>query len=205
MTEPLNEIVSLLDLEQIDENIFRGHSPQTGLRQVYGGQAVAQALVAAQRTTPIDRLAHSLHAYFILAGDPNIPIIFQVERVRDGKSFTTRRCAAIQRSRAIFSLEASFQIREEGFDHAAAMPDVPLPDSLSSVNALVERFSSFVPKARRNVWRARMRSTFASSIRKRSLRAARARRDVNTSGFARGVISPMIRRSIRRCSPISPI
>ena len=147
MTEPLNEIVSLLDLEQIDENIFRGHSPQTGLRQVYGGQAVAQALVAAQRTTPIDRLAHSLHAYFILAGDPNIPIIFQVERVRDGKSFTTRRCAAIQRSRAIFSLEASFQIHEEGFDHAAAMPDVPLPDSLSSVNALAKRFSSFVPKA----------------------------------------------------------
>jgi acyl-CoA thioesterase-2 len=147
MTEPLNEVVSLLDLEQIDDNIFRGYSPQTGLRQVYGGQAVAQALVAAQRTAPGERLAHSLHAYFILAGDPRIPIIFEVERVRDGKSFTTRRCAAIQRSNVIFSLEASFQVREEGFDHAEAMPEVPFPDSLSSANALAERFSAFLPKA----------------------------------------------------------
>jgi acyl-CoA thioesterase-2 len=147
VSEPLNEIVNLLDLEQIDENIFRGYSPQKGLRQVYGGQAVAQALIATQRTAPADRLAHSLHAYFILPGDPRIPIIFQVERVRDGRSFTTRRCAAIQHSRVIFSLEASFQIHEEGFDHAAAMPKVPFPDSLPDANALAERFSSFLPEA----------------------------------------------------------
>jgi len=147
MTEPLNEIVKLLDLEQIDDNIFRGYSPRTGLRQVYGGQAIAQALIATQRTVPADRIAHSLHAYFILAGDPRIPIIFEVERVRDGKSFTTRRCAAIQRSRVIFSMEASFQLHEEGFDHAEPMPDVPLPDSLSSANALAERFHTFLPKA----------------------------------------------------------
>lgn len=147
MTEPLNEIVSLLDLEQIDDNIFRGFSPQTGLRQVYGGQAIAQALVATQRTTPPDRIAHSLHAYFILAGDPRIPIIFEVERVRDGKSFTTRRCAAIQRSRVIFSMEVSFQLQEDGFEHAESMPDVPHPDDLSSASALAERFHTFLPKA----------------------------------------------------------
>lgn len=150
MTEPLNEIVALLDLEQIDDNIFRGYSPQKGLRQVYGGQAIAQALIAAQRTAPADRIAHSLHAYFILAGDPSIPIIFEVERVRDGKSFTTRRCAAIQRSRMIFSMEASFQLQEQGFDHAERMPDTPHPETLSSVNALAERFHAFLPKAARD-------------------------------------------------------
>jgi acyl-CoA thioesterase-2 len=154
MSEP-NEILALLDLEQIDENLYRGQSPPTTARQVYGGQAVAQALVATQRTAPADRLAHSLHAYFILAGDPRTPIIFHVERVRDGKSFTTRRCVATQHGRAIFSLEASFQIAEDGFDHAASMPDVPHPEGLPTAHALAERFSSFMPQAAERLKRTR--------------------------------------------------
>lgn len=147
VSEGPNEILTLLDLEQLDENLFRGYSPPTATRQVYGGQAVAQALVATQRTAPSDRLAHSLHAYFVLAGDPRRPIIFQVERVRDGKSFTTRRCVAKQHGQAIFSLEVSFQIAETGFDHAAPMPDVPLPEGLPTTRALAERLSAFLPQS----------------------------------------------------------
>jgi acyl-CoA thioesterase-2 len=148
VSEGPNEILSLLDLEQIDENLFRGYSPPTTTaRQVYGGQAIAQALVATQRTAPPDRLAHSLHAYFVLAGDPRKPIIFHVERVRDGKSFTTRRCVATQKGDAIFSIEVSFQIAESGFDHSAPMPDVPPPEGLPTTIALAERFSAFLPQS----------------------------------------------------------
>ncbi len=140
-----DEILSLLDLEQIGSDVFRGDSPPTAGRQVYGGQAVGQALVAAQRTAPVDRPVHSLHAYFILAGDPRTPITYKVERVRDGKSFTTRRCVATQHDRAIFSLEASFQIVEKGLEHAFPAPSVPAPESLPSTSAIAERFTAFLP------------------------------------------------------------
>ncbi|PWB80760.1 MAG: acyl-CoA thioesterase II, partial [Methylocystaceae bacterium] len=112
-------------------------------------QAVGQALVAAQRTAPADRPVHSLHAYFILAGDPKTPITYSVERVRDGKSFTTRRCVATQRDRAIFSLEASFQIVEKGLEHAFAPPEAPAPESLPTSSALAERFMGFLPPSAR--------------------------------------------------------
>lgn len=143
---PARDLLSLLDLEEIGEDRFRGYSPATAGKQVYGGQAVAQALVAATRTVPADRPAHSLHGYFVLAGDPRTPIDFAVERVRDGRSFTTRRCIATQNGRTIFSLEASFQQREDGLRHAMAMPGVPDPDSLDDMDALVERFRAFLPE-----------------------------------------------------------
>jgi len=143
----LTELLKLLDLETRGENEFCGHSPPNAPRAVYGGQAVAQALVAAQRTVPPDRPVHSLHGYFILAGDPKTPIDYKVERVRDGKSFTTRRCAARQKGQTIFSLEASFQTVEEGFDHAIEPPQVPEPESLPTSSALAERLNSFLPQA----------------------------------------------------------
>lgn len=139
-------LLALLDLEEIGPDNFRGHSPRSSGRQVYGGQAVAQALVAATRTTSANRPVHSLHGYFVLAGDPAIPIDFAVERVRDGKSFTTRRCNATQRGVTIFSMEASFQRREQGLTHAAPMPDAPDPESLDDMHALVERFRAFLPE-----------------------------------------------------------
>ncbi|GAA4618895.1 acyl-CoA thioesterase II [Saccharopolyspora hordei] len=126
----LDSLVALLDLERIEENIFRGVSPATSPVRVFGGQVAGQALVAAGRTVPPERRVHSLHAYFIRPGDPSIPIVYEVDRTRDGRSFTTRRVVAVQRGKAIFSLSASFQVDEEGIDHAEPMPEVPDPETL---------------------------------------------------------------------------
>jgi acyl-CoA thioesterase II len=123
------DLVANLDLETIEVDIFRGRSPQKGWKRVFGGQVIAQALVAASRTVEA-RAPHSLHAYFILPGDPLVPIVFEVDRIRDGKSFTTRRVVAIQHGKAIFSLAASFQIDEQGVEHSAPMPPAPDPDTL---------------------------------------------------------------------------
>jgi acyl-CoA thioesterase II len=122
-------LVANLDLETIEVDIFRGRSPQNSWKRVFGGQVIAQALVAASRTVE-GRNPHSLHAYFILPGDPLVPIVFEVDRIRDGKSFTTRRVVAIQHGKAIFSLSASFQVEEQGVEHSLAMPVTPDPDSL---------------------------------------------------------------------------
>jgi acyl-CoA thioesterase-2 len=126
----LDRLVGLLDLEVIEENIFRGVSPAESPVRVFGGQVAGQALVAAGRTVPRDRPVHSLHAYFLRPGDPSIPIVYEVDRTRDGRSFTTRRVVAIQRGKPIFSLSASFQIEEDGVDHAESMPEVPAPETL---------------------------------------------------------------------------
>ena len=126
----LDRLVALLDLERIEENIFRGVSPATSSVRVFGGQVAGQSLVAAGRTVPAERRVHSLHAYFIRPGDPSIPIVYEVDRTRDGRSFTTRRVVALQRGKTIFSLSASFQVDEDGIDHADDMPDVPDPESL---------------------------------------------------------------------------
>jgi acyl-CoA thioesterase-2 len=150
MTPPAADLLALLDLEQTGADSFRGQSPATAGKQVFGGQAVAQALVAAARTAPPDRPAHSLHAYFVLAGDPREPIDYAVERLRDGKSFTTRRCVAAQRGHAIFSLEASFQKQEPGLEHFVAMPDVPRPESLAEMSDIAERFQKFLPGSARH-------------------------------------------------------
>jgi len=139
-------LLSLLDLEPLEVNLFRGRSPATGLPRVYGGQVLAQALAAAQRTVTEPRSAHSLHAYFLLAGDPAIPIVYEVERVRDGGSFTTRRVKAIQHGRAIFVMSASFQKAEPGFDHQSAMPDVPAPEQLPSDQDLRRQLADRLPE-----------------------------------------------------------
>src|SRR4029077_11197887 len=117
MSDSLDELLDLLDLEQIEVNIFRGRSPDETVQRVFGGQVAGQALVAAGRTVPVNRPVHSLHAYFIRPGDPSVPIVYTVDRVRDGRSFTTRRVSAIQHGKVIFTLSASFQIAEDGPTH----------------------------------------------------------------------------------------
>ena len=126
----LDDLVALLDLEAIEVNIFRGRSPDDKRQRVFGGQVAGQALVAAGRTVDAGRAVHSLHAYFLRPGDPSVPILYEVDRIRDGRSFTTRRVVAIQHGRAIFNLAASFHGAEEGFDHQLPMPSAPDPDAL---------------------------------------------------------------------------
>ncbi|MFI1563073.1 acyl-CoA thioesterase [Streptomyces sp. NPDC020490] len=151
MSQALQDLLDLLDLEQIEENIFRGSSRPSLVPRVFGGQVAAQALVAAGRTVPADRPAHSLHAYFLRPGDPGAPIVYSVDRIRDGRSFTTRRVVAVQHGKPIFHLSASFQTHEEGLDHQTPMPPAPDPVTLPTSaerlraydhldTAVVERF-----------------------------------------------------------------
>ncbi|MFD7027161.1 acyl-CoA thioesterase II [Streptomyces sp. NPDC059917] len=140
MNEALTTLLDLLDLEQIEENIFRGTSRSALVPRVFGGQVAAQALVAAGRTVPEDRAAHSLHSYFLRAGDPGAPIVYSVDRIRDGRSFTTRRVVAVQHGQPIFHLSASFQTPEEGLDHQAAMPDAPDPETLETAAEALPRY-----------------------------------------------------------------
>ncbi|WP_219417185.1 acyl-CoA thioesterase [Pseudonocardia nigra] len=134
----LDGLVQLLDLEQLEVNLFRGVSPPQSPTRVFGGQVAGQALVAAGRTVPEDRDVHSLHAYFIRPGDPRVPIVYETERVRDGRSFTTRRVLAIQHGEAIFSLSASFQLPQEGLEHTEPAPvDVPDPEALPDLGQRV--------------------------------------------------------------------
>jgi acyl-CoA thioesterase-2 len=121
MATTMNMLVDLLDLERIEENIFRGRSPDEDLQRVFGGQVAGQALVAAGQTVPPDRPVHSLHAYFIRPGDPDVPIVYTVDRIRDARSFTTRRVVAVQHGRAIFTLSASFQVAETGPEYQSPM------------------------------------------------------------------------------------
>jgi acyl-CoA thioesterase-2 len=132
---PLETLLELLDLEDLEVNIFRAHSPEEGSQRVFGGQVLGQALVAAGRTVEVEADAHSFHAYFLRPGDPARPILYQVDRTRDGRSFTTRRVIAIQRGRAIFHMEASFHRAERGPEHQDEMPDVPEPESLPDWSA----------------------------------------------------------------------
>jgi acyl-CoA thioesterase-2 len=135
-TETINELIRLLDLEEIEKNHYRATSPNEGWQRVYGGQVIGQALVAASRTVPEDRRAHSLHGYFLRPGDTTIPILYKVDRIRDGRSFTTRRVVAVQHGKAIFNMSISFQVIEEGFDHQMPMPEAPRPDALQDEKEL---------------------------------------------------------------------
>ncbi|MFE3123927.1 acyl-CoA thioesterase [Streptomyces hydrogenans] len=135
----LDDLLALLDLERIEQDIFRGQSRSAIVPRVFGGQVAAQALVAAGRTVPADRLAHSLHAYFLVPGDPGAPIVYEVDRIRDGRSFTTRRVVAIQHGQPIFHLSASFQTYEEGLDHQDPMPAAPDPESLPTAEEMLPR------------------------------------------------------------------
>src|SRR5579872_6806371 len=134
MSSAIQDVLSILDLETLELNLFRGRSPQSSWQRVFGGQVIGQALVAACRT--VDDLSvrppHSLHAYFLLGGDPKVPIIYEVDRIRDGRSFTTRRVNAIQHGKAIYSMSVSFHVREDGPEHQLTMPVVPTPDALPS-------------------------------------------------------------------------
>jgi acyl-CoA thioesterase-2 len=141
----IEDLIPILDLEQIEENIFRGESHFMGSPRVFGGQILAQTIRAAQLTVPDDRHIHSMHGYFILPGDLTKPIVFMVDRIRDGRSFTTRRVIAVQNGKAIFNMAASFQIEEEGYDHQVTMPDVPPPDELMNSRALVEKYKEHIP------------------------------------------------------------
>jgi acyl-CoA thioesterase-2 len=155
MTAPIKEVLDLLDLEAIEVNIFRGTSPDDRWQRVFGGQVLGQALVAASRTVE-DRIAHSLHAYFIRPGDPRVPILYEVDRARDGKSFATRRVVAIQHGEQIFNMAVSFQVAEEGLEHQAAMPVVPPPEELESETEVRKRMAAQLPEEQRH-WFTRPR------------------------------------------------
>ncbi len=142
----IDSVLKHLDLEQIEANIFRGISESLGPPRVFGGQVIGQALIAALRTVE-DRPCHSLHGYFLKPGDPSLPIIYEVDRIRDGMSFTTRRVVAIQKGEAIFNMSASFQVYEGGLAHQVVMPDVPGPDELpSEEEVFAGRKSSLSPE-----------------------------------------------------------
>lgn len=145
MRNVLHELVQLLSLERLEQNLFRGQSQDLGWGNVFGGQVLGQALSAAEQTVPEGRFIHSLHGYFLRVGDARKPIIYDVDPIRDGKSFTTRRVVAIQNGHAIFSLAASFQLDEEGFDHRAEMPAVPGPEELTSEVELARKFRDRIP------------------------------------------------------------
>ena len=150
LNQALSKIISQLDLEQIELNLFRGQSENLGTPRVFGGQVIGQALIAALRTVP-DRHCHSLHGYFLRPGNPNAPILYEVDRIRDGKSFTTRRVVALQSGEAIFNLSCSFQVLEEGLSHARSMPDVPHPDELPDERELMQARLASIPEAMREM------------------------------------------------------
>ena len=151
MADAIETLLALLDLEPLEVNIYRGTNRDLGTGRVFGGQVFAQALVAAQRTVDDARLAHSAHGYFILPGDLAAPIVYFVDRLRDGKSFTTRRVTAIQHGRAIFNLSASFHVAEEGLEHQAEMPAVPDPDTLAPELSLIREMAHQIPASLRPV------------------------------------------------------
>ena len=146
MSDSLDRLLDLLDLEQIEVNIFRGRSPEETVQRVFGGQVAGQAVVAAGRTVPADRAVHSMHAYFIRPGDPAVPLIYTVDRIRDGRSFTTRRVTAVQHGKPIFAMSASFHRPEPGLEHADPMPAVPPPEEVRrNIDRLEEALGGPLP------------------------------------------------------------
>lgn len=145
MSKVLDKLVELLALERIEENLFRGQSQDLGWGTVFGGQVLGQALSAALHTVPPERHVHSLHAYFLRPGDVHKPIVYDVDRIRDGSSFTTRRVVAIQGGKAIFNLAASFQIEEAGFEHQDVMPEVPAPETLPTEQERAAAYAQRLP------------------------------------------------------------
>jgi acyl-CoA thioesterase-2 len=152
---PIAEVLDLLDLEKIEENIFRGQSPEDRMQRVFGGQVLGQALVAASRTVE-GRVCHSFHAYFLRGGDPKVPILYEVDRARDGASFTSRRVVAIQHGKQIFNMSASFQVPEKGLEHQFAMPTVPGPESLIDEHEARKKWMANAPEDAK-AWMSRPR------------------------------------------------
>ncbi|NIP81209.1 MAG: acyl-CoA thioesterase II [Gemmatimonadetes bacterium] len=152
MTEyTARDLAKLLELEPLEHNIYRGRNRDIGTRRIYGGQVLAQSVVAASRTVEEDRPIHSMHGYFILPGDLEAPVVYFVDRLRDGGSFTTRRVTAIQHGRAIFNMSASFHRVEEGPEHQVPMPDVPGPDGLASELEIIRAMADRIPERLRGV------------------------------------------------------
>lgn len=148
----LNALLATLDLEPLEDNLFRGARGHEGWQRVFGGQVLGQALMAAARTVDVGRTVHSLHGYFLLAGDPSRPIVYDVERIRDGGSFTTRRVKAIQHGRPIFSMSSSFHKSEPGFDHQTSMPEVPPPEELPNPKDIIAQLIDALPQSMRSYW-----------------------------------------------------
>jgi acyl-CoA thioesterase-2 len=148
----LDALLATLDLERLEDNLFLGARGNEGWQRVFGGQVLGQALIAAARTVDADRSVHSLHGYFLLAGDPSRPIVYDVERIRDGGSFTTRRVKAIQHGRPIFSMSSSFHKTEPGFDHQSEMPKVPPPEELPNPKDLIAGLIDALPQSMRSYW-----------------------------------------------------
>ncbi|CAI0856749.1 acyl-CoA thioesterase II [Serratia ficaria] len=146
MSQALQNLLDLLDLEKIEEGLFRGQSEDLGLRQVFGGQVVGQALYAAKQTVPAERNVHSFHSYFLRPGDSSKPIVYDVETLRDGNSFSARRVSAIQHGKPIFYMTASFQSPEAGFEHQNRMPDVPPPEGLMSESEIAQKLAHMLPE-----------------------------------------------------------
>lgn len=146
MGAPLSDLLALLRLERIEHNIYRAQNRDIGTRRIYGGQVLAQALVAAQNTVEPDRAIHSMHGYFILAGDLSVPVVYFVDRLRDGGSFTTRRVTAIQHGRAIFNLSCSFHRTEAGLEHQVPRPDAPDPETLRPELDLIRQGAHTLPE-----------------------------------------------------------
>ncbi|GEA52991.1 acyl-CoA thioesterase II [Vibrio inusitatus NBRC 102082] len=152
MSKPLNKLLTLLQLEQLELGLFRGESEHLGLPQVYGGQVLGQALSASRYTVPSDRSVHSFHSYFLHPGDPNKSIIYDVENLRDGRSFSTRRVKAIQNGRPIFYLTASYHGEQPGFEHQNSIPDIPGPENFASEGELASKIAEFLPEAIRQTF-----------------------------------------------------
>ena len=146
MSQALQNLLNLLNLEKLEEGLFRGQSEDLGLRQVFGGQVVGQALYAAKQTEPEERIIHSFHSYFLRPGDSKKGIIYDVETLRDGKSFSARRVSAVQNGQPIFYMTASFQAPESGFEHQNVMPEVPGPETLASEQDLAQKMAHLLPE-----------------------------------------------------------
>lgn len=152
MSKPLQALLDLLQLEQLEQGLFRGQSEHLGLPQVYGGQVMGQALSAARYTVDNDRIAHSFHSYFLYPGDPEKPIIYDVENLRDGRSFSTRRVKAVQNGRPIFYLTASYHGEAEGFEHQNPMPNIDSPEHYQSESELAQKIAEFLPEKIKQVF-----------------------------------------------------
>ena len=154
MSQVLNELTALLTLETIEQGIYRGQSQDLGFRALFGGQVMGQAVSAAHETVDPSRHVHSLHSYFLRPGDARKPVVYQVENIRDGKSFSTRRVSAIQHGQAIFYMTISFQTQEKGFEHQDTMPDVPAPETLKGYSDFVLENQHLIPEAKRGIFLA---------------------------------------------------
>ncbi len=146
MSQVLEQLVELLQLEPIETNLFRGQSQDLGFPQLFGGQVIGQALSAAKQTIESDRVSHSFHSYFLLPGDSKLPVVYDVEAIRDGRSISTRRVKAIQKGRTIFYMTVSFHVPDDGFDHQDSMPNVTLPDNLPSELDIARKYAEFIPE-----------------------------------------------------------